>query len=131
MPEATRETCFRTSANFYQQAGTSGEISRRFLLYPGHSDLNYIIIGTPIRSYDSISQLCLRTNFMSTDLQYAYTPSHPHDYLPRNSFPTPEMSLFLPGYYLPGSHFMFPRTFTNTRSSDLPELRHIPVVYKP
>jgi hypothetical protein len=103
----------------------------RSLLYPGNSDLNYIIIGTPIRSYDSISQLCLRTNFMSMDLQYAYTLSHPHDYLPRSSFPTPEMNLFLPGYYLPGSHSMFPRTFTNTRSSAFPGLRHISVVYKP
>src|ERR1700734_3281382 len=101
------------------------------LLYPGHSDLNYIIIGTPIRSYDLISQLCLRTNLMSTDLQYAYTLSRPHDYLPRSSFPTLEMNSFLPGYYLPSSHFMFPQTFTNTRSSDFPELRHIPVLYKP
>jgi len=66
------------------------------LLHPGNSDLNYIIIGTPIWSYDSISQLCLRIFFMPTDLQYAYVLSCPHDYLPRSSFLTPEMKLFLP-----------------------------------
>jgi hypothetical protein len=68
---------------------------------------------------------------MPTELQYAYTLSRPHDYLPRSSFLTPEMNSFLPGYYLTGSHLMFPWTFTNTRSSDFPGLRHIPVVYKP
>jgi hypothetical protein len=45
-----------------------GKMAHGIMLYPGNSDLNYIIIGTLIRSYDSISQLCLRTNFMPTDL---------------------------------------------------------------
>jgi hypothetical protein len=64
---------------------------------------------------------------MPTDLQYAYALSRPHDYLPRSSFPTPEMKLLLPDYYLPDLHLMFPRTVTNTRSSDFPGLRHTPV----
>src|SRR5882724_4297872 len=70
--------------------------NKRIMLHPGNSDLDYIIIGTPIRSYDSISQLCLRTIFMPTDLLYAYVLSRPHDYLLRSSFPTPEMKLLLP-----------------------------------
>jgi hypothetical protein len=58
---------------------------------------------------------------MPTDLQYAYVLSHPHDYLPRSSFLTPEMKPLLPDYYLPDSHLMFPRTMTDTRSSEPPD----------
>ena len=88
------------------------------LLHPGNSDQNYIIIRTPNWSYDLNSQICLQTNFMPMDLQYAYVLSHPHDYLLCSSFLTPEMKPLLPDYYLPNLHIMFPWTVTNTWSSD-------------
>jgi hypothetical protein len=98
------------------------------MLHPGNSDQNYIIIGTPNRSNDSNSQICLQTNFMPMDLQYAYILSHPHDYLPHSSFLTPEMKPLLPDYYLPDSHLMFPQTMTpsaatvtNTQNSNPPD----------